>query len=50
MTTPLRTTATPAADALFERAKAHLPGGVSAAARINGAIGRPVYIASGEGA
>jgi glutamate-1-semialdehyde 2,1-aminomutase len=50
VTTPLRTTETPTADALFERAKAHLPGGVSAAARINGAIGKPVYIAAGEGA
>jgi glutamate-1-semialdehyde 2,1-aminomutase len=50
MTTPTRSAATPEADRLFERAQRHLPGGVSAAARINAAIGRPVFIASGDGA
>lgn len=49
LTTPIRSTATPNADRLLERAQRHVPGAVSAAARINGAIGRPMFIGSGDG-
>ena len=37
-------------DRLLEAARRHLPGGVSAAARIHGSLGRPIYIESGDGA
>jgi glutamate-1-semialdehyde 2,1-aminomutase len=50
LTTSLPSTATPVADGLLDLAERHLPGGVSAAARVNAAIGRPMFIASGEGA
>ena len=34
---------------LFEAAQRYLPGGVSASARFNPAIGRPFFVARGEG-
>jgi glutamate-1-semialdehyde 2,1-aminomutase len=34
----------------FESARAHLPGGVTATARANRALGRPMYLRRGEGA
>jgi glutamate-1-semialdehyde 2,1-aminomutase len=43
-------TATTEADRLLEAARRHLPGGVSAAARVHASLGRPVFIESGEGA
>jgi len=38
------------AEHLYERAHQHLPGGVSASARMNPAIGRPFYVRRGDGA
>jgi glutamate-1-semialdehyde 2,1-aminomutase len=38
------------AEALYERARLRLPGGVAATARLHAALGRPFYIASGQGA
>jgi glutamate-1-semialdehyde 2,1-aminomutase len=38
------------AERLYQRAQQHLPGGVSASARMNPAIGRPFYIRRGNGA
>src|SRR4051812_42051316 len=35
---------------LFERARQGLPGGVTAPARMNAALGRPLVVARGEGA
>jgi glutamate-1-semialdehyde 2,1-aminomutase len=35
---------------VFEQARQHLVGGVSASARVHPALGRPVYMARGEGA
>ncbi|MCH2372565.1 MAG: aminotransferase class III-fold pyridoxal phosphate-dependent enzyme [Planctomycetes bacterium] len=40
----------PTHDELFDRASRYLPGGVSAAARARVALGRPLYIARGDGA
>ena len=37
------------ADELFQFARQYLPGGVSAAARLHGALGRPFFAARGEG-
>ncbi|MCS7056924.1 MAG: aminotransferase class III-fold pyridoxal phosphate-dependent enzyme [Thermoflexales bacterium] len=37
-------------DALFDQARRVLPGGVTATARFNKALGRPFYIARGDGA
>jgi glutamate-1-semialdehyde 2,1-aminomutase len=39
----------PQGDALYEIARRYLPGGVSAAARLDPAIGRPFYASRGEG-
>ncbi len=45
-----QTRTTTRSEQLFEDARNVLPGGVTAAARIHGGIGRPVMIARGEGA
>lgn len=46
-----RTTAhSPVADRLFDEAQRWLPGGVTASARLNRALGRPLLTASGQGA
>jgi glutamate-1-semialdehyde 2,1-aminomutase len=39
-----------AGEALYERARKVLPGGVTAAARVNSALGRPFYVSRAEGA
>ena len=41
---------TTASERILEAARRHLPGGVSAAARVHASLGRPIFIESGEGA
>jgi glutamate-1-semialdehyde 2,1-aminomutase len=40
----------PSAEELFATARRYLPGGVTASARVNPAIGRPFYVSRGNGA
>jgi glutamate-1-semialdehyde 2,1-aminomutase len=37
------------AEGLYEEARRYFPGGVTASARMNGAIGRPFYVSRGQG-